>query len=37
MARNAWSAAFVLTLLAAAPADAEIIKGVLGIKGAEMS
>jgi hypothetical protein len=37
MSRNAWSVAFALTLLAAAPADAGIIKGVLGIKGAEMS
>ena len=37
MSRNAWSVAFTLTLLAAAPAEAGIIKGVLGIKGAEMS
>ena len=36
MPRKAWSVVFVLTLLAAGSADAEIIKGVLGIKGAEM-
>jgi hypothetical protein len=37
MSRNAWSAALVLTLMVTASADAEIIQGVLGIKGAEMS
>jgi len=37
MSRNAWSAALVLTLLAATSANAQVTKGVLGIKGAEMS
>jgi len=37
MSKNAWSAALVLTLLAATSADGQITKGVLGIKGAEMS
>ncbi len=32
-----WSVAFIISLLAALPADAEIIKGVMAIKGAEMS
>jgi hypothetical protein len=32
-----WSVAVILTLLAAAPADAQIIKGVMAIRGAEMS
>ena len=36
MSKNAWSAAVALTLLAATSVDAQIIKGVLGIKGAEM-
>jgi hypothetical protein len=37
MSKGVWSVAWVVTLLAAMPAEAEIIKGVLGIKGAEMS
>jgi hypothetical protein len=36
MKRSAWLAALVLPLLAV-PADAEIIKGVMGIRGAEMT
>jgi len=37
MQSKLWSAAFLVSLLAALPADAEIIKGVMAIKGAEMS
>jgi len=37
MQKNLWSAAALLVLLAAMPADAEIVKGVMAIKGAEMS
>jgi len=36
MKRIVWLAALALPILAA-PADAEIIKGVMGIKGAEMT
>ena len=32
-----WPVAITLCFLAAVPADAEIIKGVMAIKGAEMS
>ena len=37
MRKNLWSAAALLSLLTALPADAEIIKGVMAVKGAEMS
>ena len=37
MQRNLWSAAVLMSLLTAFPADAEIIKGVMAVKGAEMS
>ena len=37
MHRKLLPAAFLLSLLTALPADAEIVKGVMGIKGAEMS
>jgi hypothetical protein len=37
MQKNLWSAAVLMVLLAAMPADAEIVKGVMAIKGAEMS
>ena len=37
MQRNLWSAAALMFLLTAMPADAKIIKGVMAIKGAEMS
>lgn len=32
-----WSACLVLSLLAAGNADAQLVKGVMAIKGAEMS
>jgi hypothetical protein len=34
---HAWALALALPLLAAAPAGAQIVKGVLFIRGAEMS
>jgi hypothetical protein len=34
---NRWSLAFGLTMLAASAAQAEIIKGVMAVKGAEMN
>ena len=37
MQRNLWPLALALPLLVAAPAGAEIIKGVLFVRGAEMS
>jgi hypothetical protein len=37
MHKNLWSASGLMFLLTALPADAEIIKGVMAIKGAEMS
>lgn len=37
MQSKLWSAAILMSLIAAMPADAEIIKGVMAIKGAEMS
>ena len=37
MSNKVWSVAFVLSLLAAGSANAQIIKGVMGIKGAEMA
>ena len=37
MQSKLWSAAFLMSLLAALPADAEIVKGAMSIKGAEMS
>jgi hypothetical protein len=37
MQSKLWSAAFFMSLLTAMSADAEIIKGVMAIKGAEMS
>jgi len=36
MKRIAWLAALALPILVT-PADAEIIKGVMGVKGAEMT
>ena len=36
MQHKIWSVGLLFTLLAAAPADAEIVKGVMAIKGAEM-
>jgi hypothetical protein len=32
-----WSSCLVLTLLSANPASAQLVKGVMAIKGAEMS
>jgi hypothetical protein len=32
-----WCLALVLVLVAALPARAEIVKGIMGIKGAEMN
>jgi hypothetical protein len=37
MQQKIWSVGLLFSLLAATPADAEIIKGIMGIKGAEMS
>jgi hypothetical protein len=37
MQKHLWSAAALMFLLTALPADAEITKGVMSIKGAEMS
>jgi hypothetical protein len=37
MQRTIWPLALALPLLAAGPAGAEILKGVLFIRGAEMS
>jgi hypothetical protein len=37
MERYLWFAALALPLLAVSQADAQIIKGVLGIRGAEMT
>jgi hypothetical protein len=37
MRKNLWSAAALMFLLTALPADAEITQGVMAIKGAEMS
>jgi hypothetical protein len=37
MQRIVWLAAVALPLLAATQANAEILKGVLGIRGAEMT
>ena len=37
MQKNLCSAAALMSLLTALPADAEIIKGFMAIKGAEMS
>ena len=37
MQSKLWSAACLMSLLTALPADAEVIKGVMAIKGAEMS
>jgi hypothetical protein len=37
MQSKLWSVALFMALLSAAPADAEIIKGMMVIKGAEMS
>jgi hypothetical protein len=37
MERFVWIAALALPLLAALPAHAEITKGVLGVRGAEMT
>ena len=37
MKSKLWTAAVLISLLTAFPADAEIIKGVMAIKGAEMS
>ena len=36
MSKYVWSVALVLSVLGSGPADAEIIKGVMAIKGAEM-
>ena len=37
MQSKAWSLALMLSLLAVVPASGEIIKGVMAVKGAEMS
>ncbi len=37
MQRQVWTAAFALSLLATVPASAEIVKGALFVRGAEMS
>jgi hypothetical protein len=37
MTVRTWSTCLVLTLLAANPAAAQFVKGVMAIKGAEMS
>jgi hypothetical protein len=37
MQRTLWPLALTLPLLAAAPAGAEVLKGVLFVRGAEMS
>jgi hypothetical protein len=37
MQSKLWSAAVLMSLVTAFPADAEIIKGVMAIRGAEMS
>ena len=37
MQSKQWSAAILVSLLTALSADAQIVKGVMAIKGAEMS
>ena len=37
MRLGTWSACLMLSLLAVSPAHAQIVKGVMAIKGAEMS
>ncbi len=37
MQRSGWCLALLMSLLASASAQGEILKGVIGIKGAEMS